>query len=230
MNCDEAFDALTDADARESDDLQQHLNMCARCRQMREVLAPALALFDAPPRIEPGMPIAGEQGEAAESLRKQFLSVEAVQIARETAQRLATANRSNQSTPRRDVKWLLLQVAAVAACAAVFFTLFAPIAAGPERRQTAPGAVAPKSLSQCVWNNKSAVDKMKIDSRTVVSKCVACHFDKSIDEPSAQFWNIEFGRPNLARVSQFSGPHNHAILANLCLNTYLAQTTALSHL
>ena len=34
MNCDEAFDALTATDSRSSDELQQHLLNCPRCREM----------------------------------------------------------------------------------------------------------------------------------------------------------------------------------------------------
>jgi len=46
MNCDEAFDAITDADGRNTDQFRWHLDRCPRCRQMQQVLEPALALFD----------------------------------------------------------------------------------------------------------------------------------------------------------------------------------------
>ncbi|NQV26675.1 MAG: hypothetical protein HQ518_20165 [Rhodopirellula sp.] len=46
MNCDQAFDALTDKHVRNSDSLIQHLDDCPRCRDMVDMLAPALNLFD----------------------------------------------------------------------------------------------------------------------------------------------------------------------------------------
>jgi cytochrome c553 len=45
MNCDQAFDALTDTKLRGSDALTQHLDHCPRCRDMAEMLDPALDLF-----------------------------------------------------------------------------------------------------------------------------------------------------------------------------------------
>jgi hypothetical protein len=45
MNCDQAFDALTDTKRRGSDALTEHLDHCPRCRDMAEMLDPALDLF-----------------------------------------------------------------------------------------------------------------------------------------------------------------------------------------
>ncbi|MEZ6047333.1 MAG: hypothetical protein R3C11_17475 [Planctomycetaceae bacterium] len=47
MNCDQAFELITDPRGRlqahpASDQLEQHLQFCNRCRQMQEVLAPVL--------------------------------------------------------------------------------------------------------------------------------------------------------------------------------------------
>lgn len=46
MNCDQAFDALTDNKLRNSDALIEHLDSCPRCRDMADMLDPALDLFD----------------------------------------------------------------------------------------------------------------------------------------------------------------------------------------
>lgn len=46
MNCDQAFDALTDNNLRGSNELIQHLDGCPRCRDMADMLDPALDLFD----------------------------------------------------------------------------------------------------------------------------------------------------------------------------------------
>ncbi|MGZ0170463.1 MAG: hypothetical protein ACKVHE_12965 [Planctomycetales bacterium] len=45
MNCDQAFDALTNNYLRNSDVLIQHLDGCPRCRDMADMLDPALDLF-----------------------------------------------------------------------------------------------------------------------------------------------------------------------------------------
>jgi len=48
MNCDEAFDRLTEASGASDDSLQTHLAECPRCRDMAEVLRPALDLIQSP--------------------------------------------------------------------------------------------------------------------------------------------------------------------------------------
>ncbi|MDA1162805.1 MAG: hypothetical protein O3B13_06870 [Planctomycetota bacterium] len=45
MNCDQAFEFLTDTRARGSESLIRHLEECPRCRDMAELLDPALDLF-----------------------------------------------------------------------------------------------------------------------------------------------------------------------------------------
>ena len=47
MNCDMAFEHLTDPNRRDRDELQRHLAACPRCRQMKETLEPAFDLLDA---------------------------------------------------------------------------------------------------------------------------------------------------------------------------------------
>ena len=42
MNCDQAFDFLTDSSRRDSETLARHLASCARCRQLKETLAELL--------------------------------------------------------------------------------------------------------------------------------------------------------------------------------------------
>lgn len=42
MNCDTAFDLMTDPHGGKSNSLREHLAHCPRCRQMQETLAPAL--------------------------------------------------------------------------------------------------------------------------------------------------------------------------------------------
>lgn len=46
MNCDQAFESLTDPDQRNAAALQRHLHDCPRCRDLADALEPALQLFD----------------------------------------------------------------------------------------------------------------------------------------------------------------------------------------
>src|SRR5688572_14840650 len=82
MNCDQAFDNLTDPARRSSPELSRHLASCARCRQMHETLAPALALFDHGLAEEPDL-IAVRSGYSAPA-------GESVLLAEQAATRLAT--------------------------------------------------------------------------------------------------------------------------------------------
>ncbi|VAX42737.1 hypothetical protein MNBD_PLANCTO02-3315 [hydrothermal vent metagenome] len=45
MNCDEAFEYLTDPKLRDRSELRWHLELCPRCRQMKDILDPALPLL-----------------------------------------------------------------------------------------------------------------------------------------------------------------------------------------
>lgn len=188
MNCDEAFDAMTDRELFRSDALQQHLKVCTRCRQMSEVLSPALALFDSSERSSPGELEETTDSTSYESLREKILTLDAVILARETAQRLAspTANSRATNTPvttsRLNMRWLLLQVAvaaATSAAVAIAIAMFLPSSsAGPVPR---PSSMATTQV--CMLKNKPVLDKMRGNSNAVVGSCVACHFEK----PPSQF-------------------------------------------
>jgi len=52
MNCDTAFDLMTDPHGGRSNSLREHLAGCARCRQMQETLAPALDWLSEPAPLD----------------------------------------------------------------------------------------------------------------------------------------------------------------------------------
>jgi hypothetical protein len=179
MNCDEAFDALTATDSRSSDELQQHLLNCPRCREMREVLSPALALFQ--PSSDFSSLLAGEiDGDAdVEPLRQKFLSLEAVQIARETAQRLQVSEQVAGSVPsRRDYRWLAVQVAVAAATSAAVALIFAFGFTSPNTKSRGVSGSS-ATVQLCLWKNKSDLDRREGLPESIVSSCVACHLHKS---------------------------------------------------
>lgn len=173
MNCDEAFDCLTDPARRDSDALKWHLDLCARCRQMRDVLSPAIDLFDDDPP-----PSAGEffdaDPESRESRRSITLSPEALQIAERTAAELSAEGTRRQAARRARAGRFVRYAAVFLLGAMVMFA-----AAGwPNLHRRADGSLpAGDGATACLWSQeKPAADSRPASSsRDVVLRCVACH-------------------------------------------------------
>jgi hypothetical protein len=175
MNCDQAFDSLTDPLRRNSDELRQHLQACPRCRQMEETLQPALELFGA---------VAGESADSEESGSKppwdSVPSPQAVQVAQSTAQELAS--RVSPSHTSRQARWkqalALAAVLLIGAMTTVGIDAFLGNAGAPGigigARQTGAG---------CTWQtrNADADGEREADSRGVVLSCVACHLKSPVN-------------------------------------------------
>lgn len=174
MNCDTAFDLITDRHGRQSAVLQEHLETCPRCRQMLETLAPALdeltdertslsEEFDGP---------AGMSGDWSHAER--VASPEAVSVARQAAQRFS----SDCATPDR--RWSrLTRIAArylaafaVGACAA--FVLLQR--AGDEAHGKRPVAV-PVADGRCTRQQCTPVTRELPDDavQQIVLSCMICH-------------------------------------------------------
>ena len=86
MNCDQAFDHMTSSAAGESPALREHLANCPRCREMREVLSPAAALFARGP-VEESIVAGNESSRPARQTGP--ASEEAVRIAESMAAQLS---------------------------------------------------------------------------------------------------------------------------------------------
>ena len=196
MNCDEAFDALTDPEQASNRALAWHLEFCPRCREMQNVLAPALGLLaegtlaaerdstqkfrcPTPNRVSDFL----EAGSAAAArpprgkAKAPFLTPEAVQVAEQIAQRLRSPRR------RLGSFWTRFAVtAAVCLCAAfgVTFT-FNPAEPAPPRPQSEPLRLA----DQCLWTNRgekvATASTEPPSSRWVVMSCVSCHLEHSLE-------------------------------------------------
>ncbi|QDV18068.1 hypothetical protein Pan153_27240 [Gimesia panareensis] len=204
MNCDEAFELITHPTDHNCDELQWHLQMCPRCQQMQETLAPALtsfqqlsdeialseeelALFDAhftnesDPQPSSGYAQGG----------KPFLSPEAVRIAEQTATRLSAeagiSKPATQSTPVPVQRKRLLQAALI---------LLVGLALGWGISMEVPetplpiGAASPSGQQPCLWiaqrdQNTTTPQKTERSSKaavnSVVLSCVACHLQSSAD-------------------------------------------------
>ncbi|WLD13043.1 hypothetical protein [Planctellipticum variicoloris] len=174
MNCDQAFDAITDPTGAESAALRQHLARCPRCREMRETLSPALnALYE----DRDGSRHA-ETAWSGTSLPRLDLQ----QLAAESASRLAVAtpSRLGIASPRRPLPaaWSHLLTASL------LLALGVGIGWGGHQLSRSPAVSQPSSMampagmsSACLWKSRQAgADAATGDSpRTVVLSCLACH-------------------------------------------------------
>ncbi|HVV98857.1 MAG TPA: hypothetical protein VHB77_00885 [Planctomycetaceae bacterium] len=178
MNCDQAFEHLTDPDLADSVELRQHLVGCPRCRDMQETLAPALALFARDHAAPGSMPEPRPAGPSALDVASvpcdelnppapKFLTTEAVEIAEIAARRLSTR------TPAHDQRWrIALRYAAVflIGCGVVFTVAGGRLGGG------APAAAPAPQIADCTRVEAARNDlALRLPSRQVVQSCVACH-------------------------------------------------------
>lgn len=175
MNCDEAFDGLTDPARRNSDELKWHLDLCARCRQMRDVLSPAIDLFDVREPAPPAPAAFGDgESDPPDSARTAALSPEALQIAERTAADLRALSRRTKARRReRSGRWVRF-VAVFLLGAVVMFTA----TAWPGmNRKSSDSSPKPDDATACLMPPHNAEDDLRENagSRDVVLRCVACH-------------------------------------------------------
>jgi len=182
MNCDEAFDCLTDPARRDGDELKWHLGHCPRCRQMKDVLSPALDLF-APPAgstefgvLSSSIDESGLDLERASS-RPATISAESILLAERTAAEL--------SRRARDPRRLRRRFGSIARFAAIFLlgaviTLSATTWSNRRDRNATTGT---PSRSDCLWvhHDREAKANPSRTSRQVVLSCVECHLGRSFE-------------------------------------------------
>jgi hypothetical protein len=95
MNCDTAFDLMTDAEGSRSVALARHLDECPRCRQMQATLSPALDFLVAtPPAGDAHEPVAPHSVTGSRGRRQPIVTAEALRIAQQTAIALRTRTES----------------------------------------------------------------------------------------------------------------------------------------
>jgi len=173
MNCDQAFDAITDPTGAESDALREHLAHCPRCREMQETLSPALNALsedrDASRRAETAW--------SGTSLPRLDLQ----QLAAESASRLAVASptRPELAPHRRShpTAWSHLLTASL------LLAIGVGIGWGGHQLSRSSGTSQPSDLatsagmsSACLWKSRQAgADAAGESPRTVVLSCLACH-------------------------------------------------------
>lgn len=166
MNCDDAFDALTDPQRRGDSELQQHLARCARCRQMEETLSPALHLFEVdqaegePSQYGAAVPSAAPESAAPHALQSRSRNVARRGI-RRSAGRPASRTRSH-----------LLAVAVTA----VLVLGIASSWKSPNSGITPLPRLA-SQIEDCSWLRPETIGARARETAAahVVAGCVTCH-------------------------------------------------------
>lgn len=158
MNCDEAFDCLTDPRRRHDAALARHLEGCPRCRRMQETLEPALDLFyelAEEPDLSGLPPLAGTA------------SSETVRVAEQTAARL-----QSHAAPRRRLGFAALRYAAMALMGAGVMAALGYLEQKSPPEQPASG---------CLWRAADALPVTPGSGTTVTLRCMGCHvtYDRS---------------------------------------------------
>lgn len=172
MNCDEAFDRMTDPLRNRSAELQWHLDLCPRCRQMRDVLAPALDLL---------MPEDDGTGDATtfaayetpmQSGREPFLSPETLAVAERAAETFARRNASPVVRPSPRRGWWKYAVIVSIALVMTFGGIFL---AGIERDRAQ--AVAGSDNCLLMQRPVPVESFRKSGAGHVIQQCQVCHAD-----------------------------------------------------
>ena len=187
MNCDEAFDCLTDPARRHSDELKWHLDLCPRCRQMQEVLSPAINLLVPP--VDSGEYGTSSQidesgldlgSEPTSRPRPVLLPAESIRLAEQTAAELARQSRSREQVRRRRFRSLSRFAALFLLGAVITFAVTAWSNRRERERTAVSGVAAP---DKCLWvhHDKDKKPASRRSSRQVVLSCVDCHLGRSFE-------------------------------------------------
>ena len=155
MNCDQAFDAMTDPDRDDSPLLDEHLADCPRCRQMYATLEPALGLFDVP----------DDETTAVTDHHSAHEMMPSVQMAQQVATRLAANGPVTNRHGKRRQYWGTM----LAASALGFLLSFSLLMLMNDDHSRSLVIV-----TECTWLNRDAVSRSE-EARAVVHTCVTCH-------------------------------------------------------
>lgn len=196
MNCDIAFDLMTDPQGASSQALRQHLAECARCRAMQDTMAPALdglAIAALPDGERPARMHDRPWNRSTASLPG-FAPTEAIAIAEQAAAALA-GSKSPTSTPITATRRRLTRVLQSAAFIALggLFTLALIPAYRP--------AVDPGSRSGCRRQEAASIPaggRTAAEVRALIAACATCHGKLPVREPEAG----RLGRNTLWDIAQ----------------------------
>lgn len=185
MNCDQAFDYLTDPEPlqRTHPDLLAHLQHCTRCRQMRQVLAPALDTLLDPAKSSEGTE-SGREGQPSVTLKGPAINADwlglppdrdSVRAARRAARHLMPGTAASVES-RIWVK--TLRYAAVFLLGILLATAFSGTASETD---TVAAGMGPLSATGCYWRHPELAPDGGPEARSqIVLSCVACHLERGL--------------------------------------------------
>lgn len=200
MNCDQAFDALTDNKLRGSNKLIQHLDSCPRCRDMADMLDPALDLFtdvlEASGEFETATPLENFGNEFSDNAESASTAEQAPSTRPRTASRpwLQTSQRraASQRDGLRVAAFLMLIAVTMAAMVnveragrndAVAISLPADCQRSATTESSADNVVA--GCVACHLKAESLAElqpTQRTHARQLVQRCVSCHLDMTTDQ------------------------------------------------
>lgn len=215
MNCDQAFDYLTDPQRRESPALARHLADCPRCRAMRDALEPALELFHEL-AAEPDASAIAEGGQSG-------VSVDSVRLAEQAAASLAgpmPGGRPRLASWRVGLGYAAAALLGAGIALAVHSTVEDPAASGPAQR------------SRCLWREHDSIAPLEPESELLTAECMRCHFTAWLAPQSAPRWSLSRRDFVRARRPVVLGPadqdqgrsHLHQAFTVVSRETYHATT------
>ncbi len=160
MNCDQAFERLTDTQGGADAELALHLRDCPRCRAMQHTLSPALDWL----RSSADHTVT-DHDRPWRDTGAGLLTEESVAVAMEAARRLPRAG-------HRSAMHQALGLALVA----LFGIAFGVLVFG-QRKDTPPkpaASVASPTSAMCLWIRRDG-ETPTASAASVVDSCIACH-------------------------------------------------------
>jgi len=224
MNCDQAFDALTDNNLRNSDELIQHLDSCPRCQDMADMLDPALNLFDDVVEASGEFEGSAQPVEFTEDYSSSIEPVSDTEKLPSTRPRTASRPWLQTSQRRAAAQRDGFRVAAFLMLIAVLMAAMVNVERGSRndavaislpadcQRSTTTESSSDNVVAGCVachLRTASLADlepAQRVHARQLVQRCVSCHLDLTTDQYLAE----------LSRDSQ-SGENSESFQLASCL-------------
>lgn len=208
MNCDDAFDALTDPAQIDAESLDRHLAGCPRCRELKQVLEPALSLLCGELPVEPTFAREPPNGLSEDGLGAPmpgpFLSTEAIALAESVAQQLTSHRAAKRAATAGSFPIRRVLAIAARSTALVLLGALAVFLVDQNRQSghsTTPAIAPPIRGQSCTRKDVAKDANGKQDASSVILSCVACHSKKGRSTergvPTLQFWPP---RPDANRI------------------------------
>ncbi len=198
MNCDEAFDLMTHPTEHHCEELLWHLELCPRCQQMQETLAPALdPLQQMLNEISEADQVTGlspeyhsprdqESMSTGSPVEKPFLSAETVRMAEQAATRLTAEAGMKQPLNSKFPQKRLLHAALILLAG---FLIGWGISLDVPENQMPMGVNSLQKQQNCLWIAqtespvKQSTDTVtrNVAANSVVLSCVACHLQSTAE-------------------------------------------------